>query len=119
MRFEDTLRPMEVHAVDSQTNATATAQVTARATLSFYVTGFSFSANGTPAAAVQVELREGVSPLARYEVPASAFAPVIVMLHDRPIEVKPGFVPSIVMPALGAAIRGTVTLHGFYSQPSR
>ena len=102
-------------ATDTQVNAIATATRAAVTNRQHYVTSLSFSANGAVAAATTCELRSGSTVLARFQVPAAAFAPVPINF-DAPIACARGEAASLVLGALGASISGSVNLHGYSTQ---
>lgn len=94
-------------------NGIATATAPVRGNMRFHLTAIRFSANGAPAAVVQVEVRTGGTSWIRYEVPAAAFAPINIE-RRRPLAFPRGVAVNAVLPALGAAIRGTIEIEGFY-----
>ena len=115
MRIEDQFaRPSEVFAVDSQVNATATATVAAAANKRFMVTGATISANGNVAAAVSVTLTNGATTIDCFEIPATAIAPIVVN-YVRPMQCDVNVAAAISCPALGAAIRGSVAIRGYFT----
>lgn len=118
MRSEDVLRSDLTPLIDTQTNATATATVAARPNLAFYITRVVLSAGGAIAASVAAEIRSGATPLLRITLPTGIIAPVVLDFDQRPLEVPRNTVPSVVLPALGAGIPGTVSVLGFFGAPS-
>lgn len=115
MRSEDSWRAVEEQpASATATNAVATATKAAKAKQCFYLTGYTISANGAPAAVVQVEIRAGTTAWIRLELPAAAFAPIIVQ-RRRPLRFPLNTAVNAVLPALGESIRGTIEIEGFYS----
>lgn len=75
------------------------------------ISGFSISANGVPAAAVLAQLKDGVTVIDQWFIPASAFAPII-MDFKRPFVITVGTLAELSLPSLGGAISGSVTLRG-------
>lgn len=106
--------PVDFRATDSQVNLAATAtQAAPGAGFRLVVTGFSISANGPPAAGVLCQIRKnaGATEVRRFQIPASAFAPIIVEFkHAHQLEENVS--ADITLPALGAGITGTVELLG-------
>lgn len=98
--------------IASATNGIATATRAAEQNRRHYITGIVISASGAPAAAVQVDIRKGAGDFISAEIPTSAFVPIMWELK-RPIEGNINEAVSIVLPALGAGITGTVALMGF------
>lgn len=75
------------------------------------VSGISISANGVPAAAVLAQLKDGITVIDQWFIPASAFAPII-MDFKRPFVITAGALTELQLPSLGGAISGSVTLRG-------
>lgn len=95
-------------------NTTATATKAAEAGKRHYVTGISFSASGTPAASVTVEIRQngGGTQRRAFIVPNAAIPPIIYEFK-RVLEIPTNTDVDINMPALGAGVSGRVELVGF------
>lgn len=105
-------RPIQWAEVDSQTNAQAAAVRAAATGMQHYICSISISASAAPAAAVQAEVRQGSTVLDRFEIPAAAFSP-FVHNYSRPLQGATGGTVSVVIPALGAGVRGTAVIKGF------
>lgn len=111
-RFEDkALAPTTWTVVNSQTNATATATQAAVANKQHFLTGISFSMSAQPAAAVTVQVRDGVTVIDQFQIPAAAQAP-FVHNYTPPLQITAGAATSITVGALGAGVVGTVVLKG-------
>lgn len=105
--------PATNFAVDTQTNAIATATIAAPgAGLVLYITGISFSASAAPAAAVRVLVKQGTTTIDSFEVPAAAFGPVHIN-YARPLRADANALVSVTLPALGAAVVGDCSIHAF------
>jgi len=107
--------PATFNVLDSQTNATATATQAAKAGARHFVTGLTISASAAPAAAVTAQLKDGNTVIDQFEIPAGAFAPI---LHNytRPLRGSVNSAITLVVPALGASVKGTAVIHGFTAQ---
>lgn len=98
--------------VATATNGTATATRAAVTGKIHYISGISISANGQPAAAVAATVTDGATTKDRFEIPALAFSPIIIN-YVRPIRCTVSTAANVTLPALGAAITGTVVIKGF------
>jgi hypothetical protein len=111
-RFEDkSFAPTQWTVVTSQTNATATATRNAVTGKQHFITGISFSMSAAPAAAVTVQVRDGVTVLDQFQIPAAAQAPLVHNYHP-PLTITSGAAASITVGALGTGVVGTVVLKG-------
>jgi hypothetical protein len=97
--------------VDSKTNAVATATKAADSIKQHFLTGISFSMSAAPAAAVTVQVLDGVTVIDQFQIPAAAQAPLI-MNYVPPIQITPKNAVSVTVGALGAGVVGTVVLKG-------
>lgn len=104
--------PAEWFVVATGVAATVTANRPAEANRTHFITGVSISASGAPAAAQAVQVQDGATTIDRYELPASAFAPIIANF-PRPYECTNNQAAQITVPSLGAGITCTVTIRGF------
>lgn len=94
------------------TNAAATATKAAVANQRHFITGYSVSCGAAPAATVSVTVTNGSTTVERVELPASAFAPIVVNFSS-PIRCDINAKAEIVCPAVGGTTRSTVTIRGF------
>lgn len=94
------------------TNAAATATKAGAANQRHFITGYSVSCSAAPAATVSVTVASGATTLERVELPASAFAPVVVNFGS-PVRCGINEAAEIVCPAVGGTTRSTVVLRGF------
>lgn len=94
------------------TNVAATATKAAVAGQTHFITGYSVSCGAAPAAAVSVTITNGATTVERVELPAAAFAPIVVNL-SAPIRCNENAAAAITCPAVGGTTRSTVTLRGF------
>lgn len=101
--------------VATATNAAATATFAGVTRQAYLITGVTISASGTPAAAVSVTIKDGTTVIEQIEIPAATFAPVRIN-YNRPLEITIGATVAALLPALGAGIKGTISLHGFAVQ---
>ena len=99
---------------DTDTAATSTATHAAEAGKKHYVTGFSFSASGTIAAAVTLSIRQngGATTRRQFRIPASMVAPIIYEFK-RVLEIPTGQDVDITVGSLGAGITSQIELVGF------
>jgi hypothetical protein len=115
-RSEDLLfAPSKFTVVASGTNTTVTAaQAAPFGKQRNYIAAISVSASAAPATTVSVQVREAAGTIIhdRFELPAAAFAPIVIN-YVRPIEIGQGANCDVTMPALGAGVVGTVVLRGF------
>ena len=98
----------DVHAVATAVNDAATVTLTAPGErLRWVILAMTISMNGDPAAAVSFTLTSGSTVLERLEFPAAACAP-----YNSRGAYRCGVNEQVVatLPALGASIRGTVTV---------
>lgn len=102
------------HNEASATNSAATATITGKSNMRFYITAFSLSASAAPAAAVQAEIRSGSNVLMTFDIPAAAFSPIFVNVQ-HPLRCNAGEAPVVNLPALGAAVVGSASVHGYFS----
>lgn len=115
-RLEDLLAaPTKWTVVDTQTNATATATKAASAGRNHYITGISFSADRAPTAPVAVQLKDGSTVIDEWEVPASAFSPVMFNFL-RPILITTNTAATLTCGAGGTSVKVSLTLRGFTAQ---
>lgn len=98
--------------IATATAGVATATKAAEQNRRHYITGIVISGSAAPLAAVQVDIRKGANDFISAEIPAAVFSPIMWELK-RPIEGNINEAVSIVLPSLGAAVTGTVTLMGF------
>lgn len=116
MRAEDLLfAPAKWTIVATGTNSTVTATRTAPAAgKRNYVVAVSISASAAPSAAITAQIRTaaGATTLDRLEIPAAAFAPIVIN-YVRPLEGTDGANVDVTLPALGAGVTGTVVVRGF------
>lgn len=106
-------KPSTDSTVASAVNATATATLPAPgAGKRWMVTGIQISASAAPVAAVSAELQINTVQEMRWEIPASAFAPII-MNFKRPFRGGVDHAVDAILPALGAGVRGTIVVLGF------
>lgn len=94
------------------TNAAATATKAAVANQRHFITGYSVSCSAAPAAPVSVTITDGATTVERVELPASAFAPIVVNFGS-PIRCGINAAAEIICPAVGGTTRSTVVLRGF------
>ena len=101
--------------VASASNSTATATKSAPgAGKRLVLTGFSISGSAAPAAAVAASIRSngGATTLETFQLPASAFAPVVAN-YVHPLRCAENVDADITLAALGSGVTGTVVLKGF------
>jgi hypothetical protein len=119
-RAEDLLfAPAKWTIVVTGTNTTVTAvRAAPTGNQRNYVVAISISASGVPATNVTAQVRSnnGANILDQFEIPAAAFAPIVIN-YVRPLEVGQGLNCDLNLPALGAGVIGTVVLRGFTSTP--
>jgi hypothetical protein len=96
------------------TAGTATATHAAEAGKKHYITGFSFSASGTIAASVTVNIRQngGATTRRSFIIPASMVAPIIYEFK-RVLEIPVNTDVDITVGTLGGGITSRVELVGF------
>lgn len=98
-----------IHGPGSNTLALATKAAVAG--MQHIISGISISSNGLPAAAVLATLKDGVTVIDQWYIPASLFS-AIVIEFKRPYVITAGALTELALPALGAGISGSVTLRG-------
>lgn len=112
MRYADLVAaPIQWREKDQQTNATATATKAAQAGFKHMVLGISVSASAQPASNTLVELKNGATVLDQWEIPAFAFAP-IVLDFSRPYECDVNAAAVLTVGAMGAGVRCSIQLKG-------
>lgn len=116
---DKTTRLSEWVAVDVKTHAVATATKAARVATAphtpayrHYVTGIIISASASPAAAVAATLSDGTTTIT-FEIPASAFAPII---WNSTVRFAPGVAVTLTVPDLGSGVVCAITLMGYSRQ---
>ena len=102
--------------IDSQVNATATATHPANVGWTHYIGGISISCSGQPTSSVQVLIKAGAVVLDQWEIPSAAFGPIIPPFF-RPYRGAQGGTVSVTIGAMGAGVRGTVSIRGFSGAP--
>lgn len=98
--------------VTTATNSVATATKAAVVGQRHFVTYVTVSASAAPAAAVTATIKDGTTVITQFEMPASAIAPIFVPIA-RSLRISVGALVEISVPALGAGVKGTVTIGGF------
>lgn len=73
------------------------------------VTGITISSSGTIAAAVAATLKDGTTVIDRWELPASAIAPISIN-YNRPLVCSDNAAAVLSVPSLGGGITCTVVL---------
>lgn len=106
--------PLKWSIVATQVNGLAQAIKAAQQGYAHYITGISISGSGQPVSPATVLIKDGATILDQWEIPASAFAPLVYDLK-RPYPGSSGNQVSVELGALGAGIRGTVSIRGFSS----
>jgi hypothetical protein len=101
------------HGTDTDTNAQVDATIAAKPAHRIYVSSITISASAAPAAAVIATVKSATTLLEHVSLPAAAFA-AIHMNFDAPLECGINEAATLSVPALGAGVVGTVTIHGFY-----
>jgi hypothetical protein len=94
------------------TNVAATATHAGVAGQRHFITGYSVSSSAAPAAAVSVTIKTASTTLEQVELPAAAFAPIVVNFSS-PIRGGINEAITITCPAVGGTTRSTVTVRGF------
>jgi hypothetical protein len=97
--------------IASATAGVATATKAAAAGFQHILSGVSISASGAVAVAVTVTLKDGTTVIDQWELPASAFAPIVIE-YKRPFVITAGNLVELSIPSLGAAIKGTAVIRG-------
>lgn len=80
-----------------------------------FITGVTLSASGAVAAPVEAQIKDGTTALDKLEIPAAAFAPVVINFQ-RPLRCTAGNDAVFTCPALGSGVTGSVTVRGFTRQ---
>lgn len=103
-------------AEDTETNANAVATLvgfSADKGNHLFVEGFIISASAAPVAAVVAVLTGADAGSIHVNIPAAAFAPIVVMFQQgKSLRVTPGSNAVLTVPALGAGVVCTVSLFG-------
>lgn len=105
-------RPTQWSVIDTQTNAAATATQSGVAGMRHYIAAVTISASAAPAAATYAELLNGATVIDRYEIPAGAFAPIVINF-DHPFRCGDGEDAVLTLGDLGSGVTGTIALKGF------
>ena len=114
-RSEDMLfAPTKWTVVASGSNTTVTASRSAEAGKSHYIVAISISGSAQPTTPITARVRAnaGATTLDQFEIPAQAFAPIVIN-YVRPLRVPEGQSADVILPALGSGVTGTVVLRGF------
>ena len=93
------------------TNAAATATKAAVTNQQHIISGVSISASAAPAAAVVVTLKAGAVIIDEWNLPAAAFAPIVIEFK-RPFILDLNTLAELNIPALGAGVIGTAVIRG-------
>lgn len=117
-RIEDLMaKPSTWSVPNSAVNGAVTATQAGVVNNTHFITGVSVSCSAQPTGSAQVQILDGAVVLDQWEVPAAAFSPIIVQF-SRPFRCTRDSAASVTMGALGAAVRGTVTIRGFTEKPA-
>lgn len=98
--------------ITSAVNGTATATHAAAPGWTYYIGGISVSCSAQPTGPVTVLIQDGATLLDQWEIPAAAFGPIIPPFF-RPYRGTRGNAVSVSVGAMGAGVRGTVSIRGF------
>lgn len=107
--------PSTLAAQTSTTNAINTITVTGKTGLSIYILGITISATAAPAAAVEVDVKDGTTIILPFQIPANAFAPIVLGFGSQPVKITKGANASLVIPALGSGVISSGSLRYLYS----
>lgn len=114
-RIEDlAFRQSETKSGDSDVNANSVVTIAAASGKRFCITGLSVSASAAPGAAVSCTITDGGATIERLEISANAFAPVVIN-YNRPIQCAVNSEIVATLPALGAGVRGSIYLRGYFT----
>ena len=109
-------RSAEQYDSESDTDAVADAVIAAKVNHRVYVTGVSISASDAPVASVVATLGSTSIPAADlFRLPVAAFSPIVIN-YNYPLRFGINEAVTLTLPALGAAVIGTVVIRGFYKQ---
>lgn len=112
-RLEDLFAaPAQWYVVASAVNGAAIANFPAAVRKRHYLVGVDISASDAPAAPVSATLQDGGNLMTQLEIPVGKFAP-IMHNYQRPWVGSENAAMTLTLPALGAGVRGTVTIRGF------
>lgn len=105
-------KPADQFAIDTQTNATATATITAPTSpRCVLITGVSISADRAPASPFTVQVKDGTTVIKQFEIPAAAFSPIEIDFK-RGLICGPGNAAVITAGAGGASVKVTLGIAG-------
>lgn len=102
--------PSYISYTTSTANAIGTVTITGKAGFSIYILGITISASAAPAAAVTALLKDGTTTILPLEIPASAFAPIVIGFGTSPIRISAGANAVLTIPALGGTTVSSGTI---------
>lgn len=112
-------KPSTNSGVATGTNANAVVTIAAPASTaaSIFVTGVTFSWGAAPTTAASAIINEdtgGANTLKyQFEVPQAVSAPIAENWGIRPVQITAGKNCTVTLPALGAGVKGTVSVRWF------
>lgn len=96
------------HTPSANTDAVVT--ITGVAGYCIYLLGVTLSASAAPAATVEATIKDGSTILIPLEIPAAAFAPIVLGFGQHPIKITSGANAVVTLPALGGTTVGSVSV---------
>ncbi len=98
------------------TNASAVADVAqhSNATMAIFVTKIVLSAAAAPGASVEATLTGPVGGPVHLEIPANAFAPIVIDWGTHPLRCAVATDAVLTLPALGVGVKGAVQVYYYY-----
>lgn len=98
--------------MDTETNATVTATKAGVASKQHLMFKVVYSFSGAPATALELDIKDGASVIARFQIPASLTAPVPLDFGMRPMRATAGNDLVATIGAAGSGIVCTVWFEG-------
>lgn len=109
--------PASISKATSAGPGVGTVTVTGKAALCIFIHGITISASAAPATAVQVTLKDGTTTILPLEIPAAAFAPIVIAFGNNPIQISQGSDAVLTIPSLGGTAVSSGTLRYSFGSP--
>lgn len=107
--------PSTIAYTTSTANQSSVTTVVGKAGLSIYILGITISASAAPTAAVEVTLKDGATTVLPFEIPAAAFAPIVLGFGANPLRITRGANAVLTIPALGSGVISSGSLRYLFS----
>lgn len=109
--------PSSISKTTSAADTAGTVTISGKAGMAIYILGLTVSASAAPAATVRVTLTDNGTIILPLEIPAAAFAPIVINLEGHPLQISTGSDAVLTIPALGGTTVSSGTIRYMYGTP--